>query len=183
MEASSEQLSMSCVVLRVGQLCGHSKYGCWSKEDMYPIMFATSVNLKAVPIFTERQVDWLPVDFAAETIKDVLTRDKRAGGTAIFYQVVHPRPASWSNLVHMLQDSQIQETGERLEEIAMPTWVERLRTRSDTGHEVVGLKLISFFEQMALQEDVKRIFLTEKSCLMSPALSNCPSLAPSWLPR
>ncbi|MCJ1282334.1 hypothetical protein MMC26_001657 [Xylographa opegraphella] len=181
-EAASKQLGTGCVLLRVGQLCGHSKYGLWSKEDMYPIMLATSVQMKVIPIFTERQVDWLPVDCAAETIKDILTREKQVGGATSVYQVVHPHPAPWCNLVQMVQDTQMKVTGDRLEEVAMPLWVERLRTRSDMDHEVVGLKLISFFEEMALQDDTKRVFLTEKTCLISPSLSNCPSLAPNWLP-
>ena len=174
---------MSCVVLRVGQLCGHRRHGYWSKKDMYPIMFSSSIDLQAIPVFRERQVDWLPVDCAAETIRDVLIRGKQVAGTTTIYQVVHPRPAPWRDLVHILQDRQMQETGERLEEVAMSTWVERLRTRSELDHDVVGLKLVSFFEQMALEGDHKRIFLTEKTCLISAALSNCPSLAPSWLPR
>ena len=150
---------------------------------MYPIMFAASALLKAVPTFRKREVDWLPVDTAAETIRDLLARGKKLQGeTCTVYQIVHPRPTSWKMLVRMLQESQIQETGEKFEEVTMSTWVERLRTQSNIDDKTVGLKLLGFFEVMSLQEDATRIFLTDKSCLISPALSSCPTLKSSWLP-
>ncbi|MCJ1385827.1 hypothetical protein MMC17_008951 [Xylographa soralifera] len=186
MEAASKQLSMSCVVLRVGQLCGHSNYGHWSKQDMYPIMFATSFRLKTVPTFKKRLVDWLPVDIAAGTIKDILTeKNPHMCQRCTVFNIVNPSPLPWSILLEILQECQLDRKEDRMVEVPIQAWTKHL-SRAEAENEegdrcLPAVRLLDFFEAMALEDSQVPCFGTTNTWKVSETLRGCLPVNKEWI--
>lgn len=153
---------------------------------MYPIMFATAFRLMALPTIENRLVDWLPVDIAATTITDVLIRDNRQeNGYCALFNVVHPHPVPWSRLLELLQECQVNSGKPRLAEIPILEWTKRLaeteNSFSGDAKGLPGLKVLQFFEEMALEIDQSTTFSTTKVEEISETLRSCPPLAYDWV--
>jgi hypothetical protein len=132
-------------------------------------------------------VDWIPVNVAAESISEVLLSPARRslGKKDIFsvYNIVNPRSIRWSRLVSMLQAS----SNPKLEVVSMTEWVSRLSTLSSTHSpdDLPGLKLLQFFENMAVSEGIgeerSKLFETEKARAISDALRKCKPFCQEWI--
>ncbi|KAL2066412.1 hypothetical protein VTL71DRAFT_2483 [Oculimacula yallundae] len=159
-QTASHHLSLPIKLLRVGQLSGHTSTGHWSTDEMWPIMFASSFhsNMKALPLFEgEKSVDWIPVDVAAGTIRDVIlqpsgsgsgsgssemeqelrssedeTTDLKKGELYNVHNIANPHPISWNALISMLQSIRTRNGQDEVEEISMREWTRRLVALSTT---------------------------------------------------
>jgi thioester reductase-like protein len=186
--ASPRSLNIPITILRVGQLCGDTKTGAWNTNEMFPILFATSVHLHAIPVFPKKSVDWIPVDIAAASVSEVLTSSRSNNeigsewGDYSVHNIVNPSSISWSELVEMLQQSSLARRAS-LEEVDMQEWVRRLKALADKGSdsEVVGLRLLGFFENMIGDDGESKIFETDKSRDLSKSLRNCKAFCPEWI--
>lgn len=176
---ASSTLAIPTLLLRVGQLSGHTRTGHWSTSEMWPIMFATSFHpdMRALPVFQGKMVDWIPVDVAAGAITDILLAPRDEGEKKedekeedreerySVHNIVNPRPIPWSELLGMLQaTTSALQPPTPLAEIPMQEWVARLNTLVDTSSTtsnpsstttssnppVPGLRLLQFFEDMAM---------------------------------
>ena len=150
---------------------------------MFPIIFATSQHLQAIPATEIRQVDWIPVDFAAGTITDLLTHQSTEKYSV--HNIVNPHPISWSALLTMLKKGKLTSETTMLKEVSMQEWVRRLNelASKDDLHEseVSGLKLLQFFEDMVLQKEEVGRFSTEKTFNISNAVRSCPEVCQEWI--
>lgn len=166
-QIASSVHSIPIKLLRVGQLCGNTKTGHWNINEMWPILFSTSVHpsMRAIPIFPGKLVDWVPVNTAASVITEVLLssheygkephqdgRNRKDIALPLYklHNIVNSRSITWEEVVQMLQkqNSNLQP----LEEITMTAWVRRLTLLADkgfSGDEIPGLRLMHFFEGMA----------------------------------
>jgi thioester reductase-like protein len=185
-------LGIDIKLLRVGQLCGSTITGNWNTSEMWPIMFATSVHpeINALPLFSGKMVDWVPVNVAASTITEILLH--RENGYSV-HNIVNPHPIKWEELMEMLQSSSL--TGKeksKLEGVDMKEWVHRLKMLSDSAESdpmispltVPGLKLLHFFENMCNEEEghvVSKLFETEKTREVSRALRECGAMRGEWI--
>lgn len=173
-------------------------------------MFASSAKLSAVPVMGNNgnmKVDWIPVDVAGEAISEILLQPKTSteqvnGNNAIdisgkeiytVHNIVNPNPITWTSLVALLETSSISKTP--MAQVSMKSWVERLNAAADEGKDAVeipGLRLLQFFENMALEEgdgkggesevgDGERTFETENSRQISKALRDCPGFCEEWI--
>ncbi|MCJ1477816.1 hypothetical protein MMC13_006489 [Lambiella insularis] len=181
-QAASEQLGIICVILRVGGLTGHTKGGHWSEQDMYPIMFSTAFRLNALPTFENRMVDWLPVDVAAATITDILALLSRHDDNYCnLFNIVHPHPVPWSRLLELLQECQVSSGRAKLAEIPILEWTKRLAEAEERmgqdAKALPGLKVLQFFDEMALENKPSATFSTAKAVEVSRTLRDCPPLA------
>lgn len=102
---------------------------------MYPIMFATSVHLNAIPAWAEHShVDWVPMDVAARAISETLTQQSQELYTVL--HVVNPHKTPWSQVIRMLQNSLHSSLGKRMDELSMQEWTRDLHDLAARGEDV-----------------------------------------------
>lgn len=177
----ARRTGLSAAVLRIGQLCGHSKLAAWNETEMFPIMINTGLtHLKAMPILEGQMVDWLPVDTCAASIDSLLTAapqprpsDPRGvAGTSLqshVHNLVNPRTLPWNSFLDVLEEA----SGMEFDRIPMSEWVVRLQSLSDSGTEVPGTRLLSFFQDMNSGcGDSGPVFSTQQTCRYAPVLAN-----------
>ena len=140
-------LDMPVRLLRVGQLCGHSKLGVWNETEMWPIMFATGLDyLNAMPLFQSTQsVNWLPVDKCAEAIGSIITNGSKDRYTV--NNLTHPKPISWNTLLDSLEEA----SRKTFSMVHVSEWAASLEKLGEDGRsEVPGLRLLGFFQNVAM---------------------------------
>ncbi|KAK1634205.1 male sterility protein [Colletotrichum phormii] len=135
-------------ILRVGQLCGHSRLGAWNHTEMWPTMMMAGLDhLDAMPTLQTR-VDWLPVDFCAEAIARAIIPSAAETSYAVV-NLVNPSAISWNELVLKLEEA----CGRKVQHIGMSEWVSRLEATAESQglsvKELPALKLLGFFQSMA----------------------------------
>jgi len=132
------------------------------------------------------------VDIAAGTIRDVLMEKCMNHQTHFtVLNIVHPNPIYWSELLTILQESRTNEGKAELKEVPRLAWIEKVNQAvSSTGdsEQLPAMRLIGFFEDMALGGGVPRKFLSEKALALSPTLRDAGTLLadktlPQWLPQ
>ena len=156
--------------------------------------------MSALPLFEGKSVDWIPVDVAAGTIVDILLQGRKqevlAGKEEAeevkemynVHNIVNPHTIPWSSLVDMLQTSRQNNSQEKLQEISMKEWTNRLvglssSTMPNQTTPLPGLRLLQFFEDMAASERTEsekagqanqsKVFQTEKTRGISESLRGC----------
>jgi thioester reductase-like protein len=135
-------------ILRVGQLCGHSKLGWWNETEMWPIMIETGLRtLSAMPVL-QANVDWLPVDICAQAIQKAVFRSSDHEASYAVTNLVNSKAISWDRLLSLLSEA----SGIAFERVDMKEWVTRLETKIGSDmHEVKDIpasRLLSFFQDM-----------------------------------
>lgn len=157
--AASAQLTTS--ILRVGQIAGpvEGTGGSWNKQEWFPSLIASSKHLGVLPstMGPMGDIDWIPVDILApviiELVEGILHSDvARQNGQTSVYNLVNPKMASWTSLLHAVQRATaIQRT------ITLPQWVDALDKSSlDKGGIVSAanpaVKLLDFFRRLSSRE-------------------------------
>ncbi|OHF02524.1 male sterility protein [Colletotrichum orchidophilum] len=135
-------------ILRVGQLCGHSRLGAWNHTEMWPTMMMAGIDyLEAMPALQTR-VDWLPVDICAEAIAGAVIPTASKPSFAVT-NLVNPSVIPWDTLLSLLEKA----CGRTFEHIDMRQWVSRLEETAESRglsvQELPALKLLGFFQSMA----------------------------------
>lgn len=140
-------LNVPVHILRVGQLCGHSRLGTWNHTEMWPIMMMAGLDhLSAMPAL-KTTVDWLPVDLCAETIRDSVF----SAGSDVKYDVTNltnPSTTSWEEMLCCLEEA----SGRKVQRVEMKEWVSRLEALDSEGLDrkpIPAMKLLGFFQSMA----------------------------------
>ncbi|TQN64812.1 Adenylate-forming reductase Nps9 [Colletotrichum shisoi] len=101
-------------VLRVGQLCGHTRLGTWNHTEMWPIMMTAGLDfLSAMPAL-ETEVDWLPVDVCAEAVREAVFSSREAASYTVT-NLTNPETISWDELLEALEEA----SGRQLERLDM----------------------------------------------------------------
>ncbi|KAI6854245.1 male sterility protein [Hortaea werneckii] len=180
-QSFARHTGLPVAVLRIGQLCGHSKLAAWNQTEMFPIMINTGLHhLRAMPRLEGQTVDWLPVDTCAASIDSLLTAASQAepldsadvAGTALrsrVHNLVNPKVLPWDSLLDVLKEA----SGVDFDRIPMSEWVVRLQALSESGIEVPGTRLLSFFQDMASEDgESGPVFSTQKTCRYAPVLAN-----------
>ncbi|KAK2016269.1 male sterility protein [Colletotrichum eremochloae] len=141
-------LKMPVHILRVGQLCGHSKLGVWNHTEMWPILMMTGLDvLSAMPVL-QTKVDWLPVDICAEAIQKAVLSPADESLYSVT-NLVNPAPISWEELLSLLSEA----TGLKFARVEMKEWVSLLETQTSSSElqdqKTPALRLLGFFQEMA----------------------------------
>ncbi|CAG8977856.1 hypothetical protein HYALB_00013133 [Hymenoscyphus albidus] len=171
-QTAAKTLRLPIHLLRVGQLAGSTHTGCWNVDEMWPIIFSTSLHplINCIPSFPSKLVDWIPVDIAAATISDILlspssslttptstspstvpSPEKNISMTYNAHNIVNPYPVPWRTVLSYLDTA----THTSLQRVPMKEWVQKLSMMADSpfAEEIHGLRLLRFFEEMAAAED------------------------------
>ncbi|KEY71188.1 hypothetical protein S7711_02299 [Stachybotrys chartarum IBT 7711] len=113
-------------IIRVGQLCGNAK-GIWNSSEAYPLMLSTASVSGSLPDLPDEQLNWMPVELAAEAILQIAFTNESARDTTPVYHVLNPHTTpSWKNLLHWIKDS---GKGPNFKVLPPSDWVARLEER------------------------------------------------------
>ncbi|GAB1735663.1 hypothetical protein NU219Hw_g4232t1 [Hortaea werneckii] len=177
-QSFARHTGLSVAVLRIGQLCAHSKLAAWNETEMFPIMINTGLHhLKAMPVLEGQMVDWLPVDTCAASIDSLLVALKPSAPADVpdtlsrshVHNLVNPKVLPWDNFLNVLEKA----SSMHFDRIPMSEWVVRLQALSESGIEVPGTRLLSFFQDMTSGGgDSGPVFLTQKTCRYAPVLAD-----------
>lgn len=191
-------------LLRIGQLCGHTRTSYWNAQEWFPILIASVRAVGALPVL-DTHVDWVPVDVAARCCVEILVggdggegginEDKAAEqeqdeGIQV-YNIVNPHPVPWTTLLSLLQKTSLAPHS--LEEVCMEEWIRRLEALSSStstsistsspspANDLPAHRLTAFYTSLATDPNAGRAFETTRARARSEALRTCPPVGEAWV--
>ncbi|KAL1743867.1 hypothetical protein HDZ31DRAFT_39949 [Schizophyllum fasciatum] len=161
--------------VRVGQVCGGKPRGAWAKTDWFPILVKTSIALGALPD-DDQEVTWVPMDAVAGTLVDTaLSPDLLAPS----YNVVHPRPVSWSSVIGAVQRALAYAIQRDVPIVPFSEWISKLEAAASqsgvNAEDIPGVKLLEFFRGFSAGSGLG-IFATSKIQAASKTLHDVTAL-------
>ncbi|KAI4517458.1 NAD(P)-binding protein, partial [Schizophyllum commune Loenen D] len=144
----------------------------WATSSWLPILFETSVTLGALPDGAEQTVPWLPIDTAARALVDIALS---ASPLYPSYNVVHPRPISWSQMMRYFQRSLALVLGKEVPLVSFEEWIARLETVAcsmtvNAQRGAPGIALLPAFRDIG--GALSQTFAMDKALAVSPTLRN-----------
>ncbi|OAX43282.1 L-aminoadipate-semialdehyde dehydrogenase [Rhizopogon vinicolor AM-OR11-026] len=141
-QIASQQTPVRAGVLRIGQMVGDSQNGVWNETEAISLIIKCADTIGILPKLDE-SLSWLPVDYAAKTIIDLVNVPRR------LWNVIHPRLVSWSSILLSLEHSGLKFT-------ALPRheWIKALRASPTDEVSNPSRKLLTFFESKYGQEEM-----------------------------
>jgi thioester reductase-like protein len=131
-------------VIRLGQLSGDTKTGIWNPEESWPLILKTLKQVHCLPEL-EENVQWLPVDVAAEAVVRIAVRLPNLHADKKIWHVLNPRPTTWSRILGALE----KWSGMSVKRVWPNEWLGLLEERERAGEVVKLLGLwkdqVSFF--------------------------------------
>ncbi|KAK0707252.1 hypothetical protein B0H67DRAFT_612024 [Lasiosphaeris hirsuta] len=167
-------------VLRVGQVGGPMRGGgVWNRHEWLPSLIASSKVLGRIPRALGRHNDvvtWLPVDVAAEAVRDLALAGGKAGEEAECFNVVNPRAVEWAELVAAVQKFYSAREGRTIEQVSLGEWLDELNRvdatdDADKVERFPALKLLDFFQGLNADGGVEYTFSTDRAVEKSPAMA------------
>ena len=172
----------SLAFARVGQIAGAAKRsGIWSKDEWFPSMIISSVQIGALPdslgpIFD--RIDWVPIDLLAEILMELAlerstsTVNKAVSETrhADVYHPLNPHAITWQDMRFTVLEELGSQTKKQMEVVPLRTWIAKVRKeaesmvddRGESSADNVNLeaalrknpaaKLLDFFEGLVSSE-------------------------------
>ncbi|KAI9279609.1 hypothetical protein BY458DRAFT_545119 [Sporodiniella umbellata] len=171
----TKEKNFPCYIQRLGQACGDSENGVWNISEQYPLMFITSMLMNQMPSL-ELDVDWIPMDYAAATISEIVIRTAELDADidlAIFH-IVNPYPIGWSYMLDTLRDY-----GLSFEKTSPEEWVQSL----SENHDLPGYRLMSFYQNNFKSDATIAKWKTNKTRAIAPVLGNTPVLGPELVDK
>ncbi|KAI9058630.1 acetyl-CoA synthetase-like protein [Trametes sanguinea] len=160
---AAQDTGVKAIVVRVGQLCGDTRFGGWNTTEWVPAIVRVSKLLGCIPA-ADDTLSWVPVDVAATTLLEFLHGDEP------ILHLASPRPAAWQDVFGPLAE----ELGVPL--VPVSEWADKLRKSAQEaidgtlkGH-FSAHNLVPFFEAALSRKEVK--LSTETAVKVSPALAN-----------
>ncbi|KAG1719306.1 L-aminoadipate-semialdehyde dehydrogenase [Suillus lakei] len=149
-QVASQQTPIRAGVLRIGQMVGDSENGVWNETEAISLIIKCADTIGILPNL-EESVSWLPVDYAAKTIIDLVNVPPQLLplGECPVWNVIHPRLVPWSSILSSLEHSGLNSkpsrgtSGSRLYVLAP---VDEVSNPSR--------KLLTFFENQYGQEEL-----------------------------
>lgn len=158
-----------CYIERVGQLCGDSIHGIWNTSEHFPLMFIGGSSLMHKMPALDTVVDWLPVDYAAMAIVDIMlhTAYRSSNREESVYHIVNTHTLCWSDLLEIMK-----AVGMKFETVAAGDWLESLA--KDDSNPAYALSnfyntSLKFFADMP-------IWKTDKTSAIAPVIGKSPVL-------
>ncbi|KAJ7257959.1 L-aminoadipate-semialdehyde dehydrogenase [Mycena haematopus] len=159
-------------VLRIGQMVGDSVNGVWSETEAWPLMFKSANIFGALPTIDEHP-SWLPVDYAAKGIVEVVL-SSYPPKSAVVYHIVNPNvSASWDDILTALAGAGLNfETVDRTE------WLNRLANSDQDGAKNPTIKLLPFFQiRYGKAHRQPMVFLTDTTAKTAPTIRTSPPIS------
>ncbi|KAK0200866.1 putative polyketide synthase [Desarmillaria ectypa] len=123
------------LVVRVGQLSGDSN-GTWKVNEWFPSIIQSAPFLGCLPN-DDKPISWLPVHVAAQAIVD------RIDILSPIIHIVHPKPAQWSKLAHVISNEL------NVEMVPYAQWFELLEKSTLDAAVLPAIRLLSYYKRNA----------------------------------
>ncbi|KAI5253455.1 acetyl-CoA synthetase-like protein [Aureobasidium subglaciale] len=156
---AAEKSNIPCTIVRVGQLAGPTaEKGLWNRQEWLPSIVASSKAIGRIPrtLGNEDIVDWVPTDAAAKILID-LTRTRlrtQAVKKLDTFHLVNFSITQWQDLVPDVVDFYASR-GTEIEIVEFRDWLDglsKLEMTEEVVGKVPGLKLMDFYEGLAVEE-------------------------------
>jgi thioester reductase-like protein/aryl carrier-like protein len=132
-------------IIRMGQLAPSSIEGTCPKDDVVSVFLQTCKTSKMLASDFVDLVNWVPVDQAAAIVSEIVQAQIVEKEALQFYNVVHPRPQSWSSVI----DTVRAWCGEETRIVSMTDWVDELQqaeVRNPQVHEgLPALRMLAMY--------------------------------------
>lgn len=190
-------------ILRLGQVSGPMRRdaGAWNTSEWLPSLVRTSHTLGALPatIPLLNQVDWIPVDGAAQIIVELALdtptdkEDPRRHSLALF-NVANPNSVAWETLAPTVVQSS-SSIGRPLRVVPFLDWLQLLERSAPEQWEKMAatlpaLKLLDFFKELeegrqrGADQTILRTEITKRFSLRLARMSAIDkSMMANWLGR
>ncbi|KAL4871382.1 hypothetical protein BDV12DRAFT_206525 [Aspergillus spectabilis] len=169
---ASQTLGIKATILRLGQISGPARSpGQWNPNDWIPALVRGSRELGVIPDSLSLgpntgngneagDIDWLPIDIAAEVIVEIgiNTTPNGGPGTTRVFHPLNPHRTTWKSLLPtIITVLETHEPRKSIEVVSPGAWLARLRAAAASGqsladsegqeqvHANPALKLIDFF--------------------------------------
>lgn len=156
----TREKGMPCIVERMGQVCADTLAGAWSIHEQYPLMIVGGgAMLKKMPDLNKLTIDWIPIDYAASSITDIMlntTNTPIEQLTGRVFHIVNPNHVSWSDVLQAMQ-----ACGMQFDIVKPEEWVADLSKHQDNP----AYRLLSFYESNLIGDHRMPIFETENAIL------------------
>lgn len=156
-----------CYIERLGQVCGDSVNGVWNTSEQYPLMFIGGGAVMHKMPKMDTIIDWIPVDYAAQTIADIMlhTAYLSTNRDQSVYHIVNPRLIQWDDVLQAMK-----EAGMTFDIVSPPEWVESL-AQDDKNP---AYTLMGFYETNFKDAFKMPVWKTTKTTTLAPILDKTP---------
>ncbi|KIJ19149.1 hypothetical protein PAXINDRAFT_161353 [Paxillus involutus ATCC 200175] len=129
-QIASRTTPMHTGVLRIGQMVGDSLNGIWNETEAISLIFKCADTIGILPELDET-VSWLPVDYAAKSIVELLP----------VCHVLHPIKVPWPSVL-----SSLRRAGLVFKALPRHEWLRVLRASDPDETRNPSRKLLAFYE-------------------------------------
>ncbi|TPX56800.1 hypothetical protein SpCBS45565_g08342 [Spizellomyces sp. 'palustris'] len=148
LENASSELGTKVNIFRCGQLSGNTTHGAWNRTDFWAGVLASGVNLGVLPDIPS-QIDWLPVDIAANAILELAgltkTTDQNEPNLNV-YHIANPHRAPWSSIC-----TAINNLGHPISVLPIQSWLSLVSDPNNRKRDpAITDQLIPVLHQMLL---------------------------------
>jgi thioester reductase-like protein len=122
-QVASQQTPIRAGVLRIGQMVGDSRNGVWNETEAISLIIKCTDTIGILPNL-EESVSWLPVDYAAKVILDLVKIPPQCLplGECPVWNVIHPKLVPWTFIL-----SSLQHSGLKFKALPRHEWIKALR--------------------------------------------------------
>ncbi|KAL5514190.1 hypothetical protein ACEPAG_2278 [Sanghuangporus baumii] len=166
-------------IVRIGQICGNSKSGEWSLNEMVPMMIKSLPALKMLPRSLP-DVSWIPSDVCAAVISDFVSSPSSESPTQILH-IANPRITTWPVTADLL--ATLAEMTDGVSLVSLRVYVDAIRN-APVGSEIAIARLLPYFSGVAEKGDLPKKYASlevKRSLAFSPALASCPEVNEEFL--
>ena len=181
LHVASHDSGVRISILRVGQIAGSTepKDPPWSEQEWVPSLIKTARSLNLLPDDIP-PINWIPVNFLADAILELIRFDHKSGERETVYNLVNPRPISWSSLLDTIR----QYLGPQIRLVSIKEWVRNLEQIQDIDQNQVSskpaLKLLDFFVNLRSGDRLLK-YDTQHSQEVSPTMARLEAVKPEWM--
>ena len=137
--------NLSLAFARVGQVAGAANHaGIWNKDEWFPSMIASSVQIGALPDTlgsTFDRIDWVPIDILAVILTELAiygaqSTASRTSTETHHVNVYHPLSShsiTWTDLRATILHELSSRTEKPMEVVPLRVWVARVRREAESA--------------------------------------------------
>ncbi|EGO25232.1 putative aminoadipate reductase [Serpula lacrymans var. lacrymans S7.9] len=182
-QIASQTTPLRAGVLRIGQMVGDSSNGIWNETEAISLIFKCANTVGVLPDL-EENVSWLPVDYAAKTIVELvnLPPSSLPVGEPPVWHVLHPKLVPWASVLESLR-----RTGLTFKVLPRRKWLDALQESSTDEVLNPSRKLLQFYQNKYGPEvlPVRYPLVTAQTQAGSESLRNAPiaddALVAKWV--
>jgi len=177
-QIASEETPLRARVLRIGQMVGDTTNGVWNETEAISLIIKCADTIGILPDLDE-SVSWLPVDYAAKTILELVNTNATAPSSppsdkdsSLVYHVLHPSLVPWSSILTALHHA-----GLTFKVLPRQDWLAALRSDGPADEaQNPSRKLLVFYENKYGQAELaaRAGLTTSKTCARSRSLREAP---------